>query len=369
LGTFLVWQIHHYPNQIELYSQVNNPLTEADFREYVVNALSDPKHTDSSRRNVEWAVFSAIFQRINREEIDRDEFAAWVASLPINASSKSFALRMLRVRHGEGLTFADQLQRAAGRHVQVETELTLDDVLEWFAEHPGGTLSQFLTEQDENITVSNMSERMRQNVRLSGVDFDDGRMGGMLVTHGDGSHWEVLPSIFVRALLQSDTPEGNPQTRELIRRIWAQNSFLVEHAIAAEYGMRDHRLRQNAFALDGGSIHLPEYILDLYLSPENADGAELSRTNNSWHALASIMALCESPKAGEILERWVEQAPSGTVRQQTERNLEIWRTRNTLRQMRMEFFQDLIAGRMHPDDLLLPGPPWVWVDGQYVQAE
>jgi hypothetical protein len=35
----------------------------------------------------------------------------------------------------------------------------------------------------------------------------------------------------------------------------------------------------------------------------------------------------------------------------------------------MSVFEDLIAGRIIPDDLLLPQPSWVWKDGQYVQKD
>ena len=133
---------------------------------------------------------------------------------------------------------------------------------------------------------------------------------------------------------------------------------------------------QREFAINVGSIYLPEYILDLYLSAEPLETAgpngEVNRIeswgNSSW---ASNLALCESPKAGEILEQWINEmreTPGPSLRA-IERCLEIWQTRNTLRQMKMEVFQDLVAGRMSPDDLLLPQSPWVWKDGEYVQAE
>jgi len=371
LHEIFYWNIYLYPSQIRSYSRVHNPLIEASFREYIVHALSDPNHTDDSRRDLEGVVVNAIWQRIDWKD-DRDEFAAWVASLPIPVSSKNLALRWIRLRSDEPLSFADQLQRAAGRNVLIETELTLDDITQWFADNPEGFLHMFLEEQEENITVGEIPDRrFGREVFFSSdspvsFDFD----GGVVISQRNDGRWDGgLPHLFMRTLLQSDTPEGNPQVRELIRQIWLRDSATVERAIEAEYGMTNFQHR-NEFATDFGSIHIPhipEYILDLYLSPENAAGAELSSHNNRWIGLAPILALCESPKAGEILERWIDQAPSATVRLRVERSLEIWRTRNTVRQMKMEVFQDLVAGRMSPDDLLLPQPPWVWVDGEYVQ--
>jgi len=81
-----------------------------------------------------------------------------------------------------------------------------------------------------------------------------------------------------------------------------------------------------------------------------------------------MLAVCDLPKAGELLEKLFNEA--GTARKPlVERSLETWRTRNALRQRKMEIFRDLVAGRMVPDDLLFPQPPWVWKDGQYVQEE
>jgi len=360
----LTWRTHLYPDQITFYSRVNNPLVEAEMREYIITALSDPRHTDSSRSRVEQAVIGAIFQRINRENIDRDELAAWIASLPLPASSRNLALRTLRLRGDDTLTFADQLQQAAGQRVLIETELTLDDVYNWFAENPDGRFPQFLEEQDEHILVSDMSDRGRFG-HIPGFAIIDGMHGEMLVRQDSMDFGPSvaggLPHWFTLALLRSDTPEGNPQIRELIKQIWIRDGFLVERALIQEYGINP---QWNAHSLaDIGSLHLPEYILDLYLSTEWEHPLEWRQHNTD---MASLLALCESPKAGTILERWLGEA-STTARPRIERSLEIWNTRNTLRQMRMEFFQDLVAGRIGPDDLLLPQPPWVWVDGEYVQ--
>ena len=363
-GEFLSRQIHLYSEQIERFSQVNSPLVEADFREYVVRALSDPKHTDSSRRNVERAVIAMIFGRIDREYLDKDEFAAWVGSLPIDASSKSLALRTLRIRQDGDQTFEDRLQQAAGRGVLIETELTLDDMTQWFADNPEGTLDQFLEEQEENISVSKLEDSNPYEFRRSfsyssGIDSYDYAMEEHRVRQQQG--WHGLPVCFVRTLLRSDTPEGDPQVRELIRRIWSADSGFFGHSyihnvLTTEYVSADLRGQSRFFVT--GSNNVPEYILDLILE----HGSSVITVD-----LALILALCPSPKAGEILEQWMEAGESPVT--QVERSLEFWRTRNALQQRRVEIFGELLAGRMSPDDLLLPQPPWVWQDGQYVQGE
>ena len=363
LGNFMIRQIHFYSNQIKYYAQVNNPLVEAEMRDYIAHALSDPDHTEGTRRDVNTAVSGAVFNRINRNNIDKDDLAAWTASLPIPPSSKNLALRTLRIRRDSGLTFADRLQQASGRSVLIETELTLDDMTNWFAENPEGNLYQFIGEQEENITVSgvanNVDSRYFAVAQLADINFDSlfvDRQG-----RTEQTVWHGLPRMFVIALLRSDTPEGNPQVRELIRQIWTRDSLgkMVVASAIADVNI-SVSLRYSDFAYFMGTNNLPDYILD-WLKEEMED--EMFSLDT---LLAPILALCDSPKAEKILEQWLEKAAE-LSRSSITHCLEIWRTRHTLQQMKMEFFQDLLAGRMSPDDLFTTQPVWVWSEGTYVQ--
>jgi len=371
LSEYTTQQIDIYESRINTFASVNNPLTEVAYREYIDKALSDPKHNDSSRYFVQAAVSWAVFKRVNREEVDKDDLSAWVASLPISASSKNLALRTLRIRDDENLTFADRLQQAAGEHVLLDTELTLDDLTNWFAENPDGRLDKFIAEQqqEENITVS--GDRNQRDVYYQPSFF-----GNIALARSEyGTSSRPLPLCFVLALLRSDTPEGDPQVRDLIRQIWKSTPELVEEGIQNEYRMfafsGGNRQGYNPFdddsaplAVGFGSLHLPDYILDLYL--EDSDGE--SDKVRQGGAIASILALCDSPKAGQILER-LASVQTENKTQFYERNLQTWQIRNAMRRIKMEIFQDLLSGRMSPDDLLLPQPAWVWKDGEYVQGE
>jgi hypothetical protein len=329
LNTVGTPKIYVYPTQIRDFSLVDNPLVEAEYRNYIITALSDPKHNDSTRRSVEEAVSRAILQRIRLESIDKEDFASWIASLPLPLASRNHALRMLRLRQDEALTFADRLQQAAGEEVQIETELTLDDVLKWFAENPEGQISKFFEEHEENISVTEIQQRSREK-------------------------WAGLGRCLVIALLRSDTPEGNPQIHDAIQQIVQHSGPIFQEAMVAGYVMATPG-RMGTYE-SPGSNNLPDYILDMY--KETSDVSE---------SIASILALCDSPKAGEILERWSEMASPGTT-PRIERFLETWKTHATLRQKKVEIFQALVTGKMSPDDLLFPSPAWVWRDGQYVQV-
>lgn len=340
-----------YPTRIEAYSYLDNPRSEAVFRQFIVETLSDPKHTDQSRELTNRAAFNAILFRVNRKETDKDELARWVSSLPMKASSKSLALRMLRLRRNENKTFADRLQQAAGQRALIETELTLDDVTKWFAEHPDQGVGRFLGEQEEAITVGEVfdwANRGNLSSYMTPVIGEDGVQ--------QYAFWGELPKCFVLALLRSDTPEGDPKVRAVIKQLWDHSPADVELAIATEYG-QVNPLRYGESYHDTGSANLPEYLLDLM---------ESQSSNARTPELATTLALCESPRVGKILEKWLESA-SATAKPRIERSLEIWRTRNTLRQKRMELFQNLVTGKTTPDELLLRQPPWTWKDGRYVQ--
>jgi hypothetical protein len=282
--------------------------------------------------------------RAKWNDIDKDELFAWVASLPITASSKSLALRMLRIRNDDGtLTFADRLQEAAGMWTPVETALTLDDVTKWFADNPEGTLEKFLEEQEDAIFVDKTERRERYYY------------GGLSVSEQPDENF--LPHVFVRALLRSDTSEGNSQVRDLVKRLWKRNPQIVELAIQKEYEITGYSSIDH-YGTDINS--LPEYIFDLLLLEEGGAAPKAD-----W---ASGLSASVSPKAGELLEKWVKEAGAAT-KPRIERCLEIWQIRNALRQKRMEFYRDIVAGRKHPDELLLSQPSWIWQDGRYVPKD
>jgi len=365
MSDVLSWQINLYPGQINTFSYVNNPLVESSMRKYIETALADPKHNDSTLQTVNRAATSAVLARIDWEHIDKDELAEWTASLPITASSKGLALRMLRLKRDGGETFADRLQQAVGIRALIETELTLDDITKWFAENPKGTLFQFLGEQGDNISISGVLGDLRQS-QFSTYMHSSLPASEMLeiIEHinrydvsGQYSMWNELPKLFVIALLRSDTPEGDPQVRDLIRQIWKSSPPTVIEAIESENMMAVNLVgivRGNAA---GETISLPDYLFELFADEDFAVNS----------GLAQILGLCDSPKAGEILERWSGESLPWEYRRQVVWALEVWRTRVALRQRRVEVFEEIVAGRMSPDELLIPQPAWVWSEEGYVQ--
>ena len=354
-----------YAIPIEIFSRVDNPRAEPEFRQYVVAALSDPNHDDTTRELTNRAVFNAIMTRIYHPDTDKDELAAWVSSLPLKPTSKNLALRMIRIRGDNAKTFADRLQQAASHQVLIETELTLDDVVKWFEENPKKGLVEFLGEHEDAITVSDVFDNKNMNFGTFSVPITsfaelETIAPGTVIETQQYAIWGDLPKCFIRALLRSDTPEGDPKIRALIRQLWGTSLHYVAQAVQSEYGMVNP-LRYGDSFNDTGSANLPDYLLDLC---ENIG----IQPGNDGFGLSTTLALCDSPKAGALLEKWAAEVHT-SAKPQFQRCLEIWRTRNVLRQKKKELYHDLVADRITPDDLLLKQPPWVWKDGRYVQGE
>jgi len=373
LSTAMTWRTYLYSTKIRTFAFCANPLVETVMRDYMFKALSDPAHNDSSREMVERAIFDAIIWRVRRDDIDKDELADWVGSLPFTASSKSLISRLMQIYRATPHTFIEHLQNIAGNYgVLIETDLTVDEISKWCADlpNPNTGLNQFLEDQMERIVVTPLPTNMYgRGINLQQVYSFEGQPTGY-VQASDQARW------FILALLRSDPPEGDPQIRDLVCRLWGIDPVTVGEAIMTEYSSlrllerRNNRYgsREEEYSGGVGSINLPEYMLDWILTSKKPSSVgdeplpvafKVMDTRWAW-----TLALCDSPKAGEILEKWAS-SPNLTYKE----CLETWRVRKALRQRKMEMFQDIVAGRMSPDDLLLPQPSWVWKDGKYVQTE
>jgi hypothetical protein len=352
-------KIDIYPEKIWAYRNIDNPRVEAEMREYIAMALSDPTHNDSTRAAAEQAAVVAIVSRKDRKDMDRDDLIDWTASLPLSALSKNYALRTLRIRNDENLTFSDRLQQTVEGYSLVETELTLDDVVQWFADHPDDGIGKFLEEQEDNISASGVFSQ------TSYYDYDLSGFVSSSANFNYGKREPVqLPQGIVMALLRSDTPEGNPKIHHVIRQIAKHDVSVVVMAIRSVYG--EGAVQQGRYDADVkpyldvvfGSMYLPDYILDMC-----AELSEEKDFRTGWDStFAPMLMMCDSPKAGEILEKWSSDAPANV-----RRSWEIWRTRQAFHQRKLEVFEEIVAGRMSPDELLLSVKPWIWKEGRYVQ--
>ncbi len=352
-------QKYIYPTKIRDFGGVINPRTEPIFRNYIVAAQSDPKHDDQSRREVERAVVEDMLRlRIFNDEVDKTELGHWVATLPLPPRQKSLSLGMIRARNENTATFADKLQKNAGFVTLIETDLTLEEVTAWFAAHPKSGLKDFCDEHEDRLTASYDNSSGQSMVQGIGAQ---GEAWG-----ADAGLWVGI----IRTLLQSEQAENVSETekaniRAVVKQLWNSDAGAhVIRAIQQEFGPSnlDSLLYLNSdYRL--GAAKLPDYLLDLI-----EEAASLGTEYGGSLDLGSTLALCDSPRAGKILEMWLGTV-SAAQKPRWERYVEIWQTRNTLRQKRLELFADLVSGQLSPDDLLLKQPAWHWKEGKYVQAE
>lgn len=335
-----------FSSPIRLYGQVDNPKTEPLFRQFVVEALSYPKLSEKTREELNWYVVNAVFTRTRFKDVDCGELADWAATLPLKPTIRDALVRSILFRGRSPKTFAEQIQATTDYHILIDTDLTIEDMADWLKEHPAASLLDYLEAREDRIQV----EYLRENKNTFSVQYAAG-WDNSVSTSFSGVVSDVPSSEYVvRALLKTDSPES----RSVVGRIWRTDEAFVARLIALHYGFRVVDLSDANYLQ---TIDLPEYLLDLF-----------DRSVSTWvieNSLAPGLSLCESAKAGKLLEKWAG-SDGKEIGPQTHKALEVWRIRDSIRRRHMELFEDLITEKIRPDDLLIPTPPWIWKDGRYV---
>jgi hypothetical protein len=342
----------HYSRIIGFYNSVDNPLLEPVFREYIVQALSDPELSSDSRRLLNSTVGQIIVRRINREHLDKNELRIWVESLPLQQSLKGLLVRMIRTKSGGTKSFSDFLEEAAGYKFAIETNMTADEVTRWFAENPKGTINEFCELFTENFVFSPMDNIFKQSLnqyipepatKISVVD---------IVGKTD------LNRYLIRALLKTNTPE----TQKTIKQIFNNDPNghnLVLESIQREHGVIQTNIEDVPSSYGSGfSVELPDFVFEILDKINDLEG-------RSW---SYILFSCSSPKAGQLLEKW-SHTENNKWKPIFLSHLEHWRKQSEIRNRDKQLFYDLVEDKILPDDLMVPPTSWVWKNGQYVPVD
>ncbi|MDR3196740.1 MAG: hypothetical protein LBU34_02625, partial [Planctomycetaceae bacterium] len=200
---------------INFYSRVNNPLLEPVFREYVVRALSDPKLSNEEREKLNLSVVSIVVERISRGNIDENELALWVNSLPLPQLSKVFLIRNIQWNSQGTKSFANFLEEAADYSYIVETKMTVEDVIRWFTENPNGTVSEFCKVFAKDVVFSTVNNPQKRRTvyspEVSEIEMNKGH----------------LSTYLVRALWKINTPETQQIIKQLLNNTDNHNNILA----------------------------------------------------------------------------------------------------------------------------------------------
>lgn len=341
-----------YRNKIMLYSKVENPQTEAVFRKYVAEALSDPKLVKREKDVLTALVVSVVYDRLRRTHSDKGDLLSWVQSLPLDGESRDWLVSLFHHYKGQQLSLSDYVQQSAQGHFFTDIPALVENMSRWFEENPDHDLLDYLAahirpEQSKTPTLIGPYGKNILNPSDHGIIID---------SNGNQYETQFIRQI-IEALLEVDTPES----RDLIRRIWKNQQSLVFDAIAK--GRYFYFFPRDGFHFyDFQSITIPEYLLDLM---EESSGEFFGYDTSP---AAPLLAMCESPRAGKILEKWSE-SEQPLFRERSQWALKIWNGKDRIRKDRMELFEGMIQGKIRPDDLLPPETPWIWKDDRYVQAD
>jgi hypothetical protein len=365
-------------NRINFYGEVNNPLLEPIFREYIAHVLANPKYSESNRNRLNLSVLKIIFERIDREEVDKNGLDVWVASLPIPQRFKNVLIQKIRLKSNGSKSFSDLLQQAAGFEMLIETQITADDVNHWFAKNPDGTLDKFFQAFENEfelsegiITKESYGNRTKLIDGINVTENFDYKFGDVQTWYdmdGKFSGTDNLNRYLVTALLQTDTPETQKTIKQLCNN--HEGLWFVLQVIAGESWqhltnlLATKSLYLNRSYLDI-SIDYPDYVFDAL------EGLKFE--NMPLSSLSLVLSFCPSPKAEQLLKKWSQMEEEvkeeyKTQKQNFANDLKFWRERKTIREQKKELFQKLVKEEITPNDLLPSPPPWIWTKDGYVQV-
>jgi len=313
---------------------IENKLLEPTIRAYLAEMLPRCEH-----QSVSLLLFAYADMRMNFDWTDRKEIAEWIESLRVEGRHKTFALQKLRTLPEEEKTLGQSVV-SDGLLTQKLTEASL---LEWIERNPDRMIEDLLVELDPAL-------------------LDEA---------------ETLKPFVLEKVIRRNKPEAG----KIIRLLWKQSENRDEILKAvqevsgsitvttfdADGNPRERRVRlpgtyTSLNLADGGfqSIkpkeRLPEYFVALF------DELDDPRT---CVPLPSLLSDVETPEALALLTRWSASDSSLLARRASE-SLEHLSLRMKLKDDRRRLFNDLVAGKITPDDLLLPTKPLVWDGERYV---
>ncbi|MDR2754610.1 MAG: hypothetical protein LBC20_02790 [Planctomycetaceae bacterium] len=343
-----------YSRMIHFYGQVNNPLLEPVFREYIVRALSDPKISASTREKLNEVVIKVISYRISWENIDQNELAVWVESLPLPHLSKDSLVQKIRIESGtissSEIPYAPDEFYDSLMGTIICIKMTDDEITRWFTENPKGTIDDFCEQFADNF------------VRLHPNNLRQSQKGLISGTASFYCQYEKNP---VRYLVSVLLEENTPETQKVIKQIFNNDTTghkIVLEEIRNQFGVKlmsrpDIDYTNFPDLLDFFN-ELPDFVLDII---DAIDETEI----RSW---IPTLTSCPSPKAEQILEKWTH-TENNKGKQMSLYHLANWRKRKEIREQSKQLFYDLVDEKILPDDLAAPPTHWVWKNNQYVPVD
>ncbi|MDR0336575.1 MAG: hypothetical protein LBI18_05745, partial [Planctomycetaceae bacterium] len=235
--------VEYYQQLVLFYSNVNNPLLEQVFREYIVYILSDLRYSAINYNKLQEDITNILHARIAQENIDKNELAVWIASLPLHQASKDILIQQIETVHNKTISFANFLQLHG---IISKTKITAEDVNRWFAENPDGTLKMFFETFEDDFQLSD---------EINVPNYKD----------PNGKYWTHAKAL-VLALLFTNTPETQKTIKQLCNN--KDNRYLVSIALRLQFGsgvVFDHDFLESfSKNLFNFSIEYPDFMFDIF---------------------------------------------------------------------------------------------------------
>ena len=275
---------------------------------------------------------------------DNEEIAEWIESLRVAGQYKTEALRELRQPPEVVETLGQNIITNDGSPVYTLTEASL---LAWIKKNPDRMIEDLLVELDPDLLDS--AESLKWLV-----------LGGVIRLNKPEAK-EIISLLWKK-------PENRDEILVLLHGIYTPApsvSYRLDELRQEQQTRLNQQIRLpgtytnvNRLTFDAVvSATLPEYFVALF------DELDDPKT---CVGLTSLLLSVETPDALALLTKWSESDSSWLKRHASE-SRELLSLRLKLKDERRRLFNDLVSGKITPDDLLLPTKPFIWDGKQYVE--
>lgn len=330
--------------------KLENPLLEKTIRDFIAEEI-----TWVDEEKVEPILTAYAESRNNMEWINRQELARWIRSLDIDARHKTQALGCLSLSENnpdlllfilEGKSFQKDRRNAMGRFSLKEVERHLQ-------EYPDGGLDDAIrTVLDENASETD-AQRARDAFLVHSM-----RELGETFVRGQWSdptrREQILELIRIRYSTTYYYDKQKKYREQAGDARWEEFFYLPGNMISI--GRNESYFYVSRFPGTMTQGRSRDYLIPLFDELENPEDCVY---------LPDIIFGSAAPEARRLLEKW-GRSSNVQLRTNAERVLGWMEYREKLHKEGRRIYEDLVAGRIVPDEIIPSPMAWTWDGKVYV---
>jgi hypothetical protein len=359
--------ISHASRKMEQIVDIKNPLLEPIIREYFARRLPKALEQGMGHRyssGHEKLLVTLVRNRLDSDWIDKNELHHWVESLNIAGRDKSNALQLIQNASFKRVKYeCEMLKTKSGEKFDIEKlrawlrnhpDKPVDELIDTFVPHDDilnffrGVKHSFL----RDLTIHDFTEAEDLARRLWKEPADRGIVmgtaGGLFTQSPLLEFSDRNPFLFYQSVQQGERHRIDLPGRSQVFQIPGSYQSVIRSQDGKLDSTPSNRLKS-----------LPNYFVSIFSELTEAQECIVP---------ATILKYSESSEAVTLLERW-QGSENVQLKQTAEKSLSMIKSRVYLHENRRRIFNDLVSGKMTPDDILPKPEAFVWEEEKYVVRE